>query len=82
MFVMTIFLVRARTQPKEGKVYEFWQLRENYWDKAAKATRQRHIAYIGKEPRLTLAKAKAICREKGLKLDDLKAVKGLEIIDG
>ena len=64
----------------DGQRTFHWALKENYWDPEAKAQRQRHIAYIGKEPILTLAKAKAICEAKGLTLEQLQAVKGLRIV--
>ncbi len=79
---MTLYIVKGRTQTKDGKIYEFNVVRENFWDKKTKAMRQRYVCYLGKTKQLTLAKAKAICKAKQIKLDDLKAVKGLEIIEG
>jgi len=62
----------------------YYVLREQFWERGKDgpgAMRQRYVAYVGKEPVLTLEKARRICREKGLKLEDLKRVRGLTIVD-
>lgn len=78
---MTLFLTRSRRQTKDGKRYPFWVLRENSWDSNTKSVRQQYVAYVGIRPELTLSKARRICEEKGLSLEDLRAVKGLTIIE-
>lgn len=68
---------------KNGKVvgYKAYILAESYWDKKLKRPRQRYLAYVGKKPVMSLAKARGICKRKGIKLEDLKRVKGLRIKD-
>lgn len=71
--------IKRRLADGRIKVYTFYQLLEAVWDKKERRNRQRYIAYVGKEPVLDFAKAKAICRRKKLKLEALKRVKGLKI---
>jgi hypothetical protein len=78
---MSLFITKGTKKPKEGTTYEFYDLRENYWDKEAKAQRQRHIAYIGVKPVITLEKAKRICETKGVTMEKLRTVRGLIIVD-
>jgi len=78
---MSLFLAKSRRQMKNGTIYEFYVLRKNHWDAERKATRQEYIAYVGKEKRITKEKAMKIEREKGISLDELKTVEGLEIIE-
>ncbi len=62
----------------------YYVIREQFWEKGKDgpgAMRQRYIAYVGKEPRLARSKALKICEEKGIKLQDLEAVRGLTIVD-
>jgi hypothetical protein len=68
----------ARTQ--QG----YYVLRETIWEPGEDgpgAGRVRYIAYVGKEPVMTLKKARQICQEKGLQLEDLKRVRGLTIVE-
>jgi hypothetical protein len=62
----------------------YYVLKKSMWEPGKDgpgATRQRYIAYVGKEPQLTRKKALKICAEKGLKLEDLKRVRGLTIVE-
>lgn len=80
---MSLFLTRGSKKPK-GKTtptHRFYVLRENRWDTEAKTQRQRHVAYIGVEPTITEEKAKRICDEKGITMDQLRNVRRLRIVD-
>ena len=80
---MSLFLTRGSKKPK-GKTtptHRFYVLRENQWDTEAKTQRQRHVAYIGVEPIITKEKAKRICAEKGITMDQLRNVRRLRIVD-
>jgi hypothetical protein len=46
-----------------------------------KEARNVYLAYIGTKPVLTEKKARAIAKKLGVTLDDLKAVRGLRIIE-
>lgn len=78
---MGLFIAKTRKQLKDGRQYPFYVLRLNFWDAKAKAVRQKHVAYIGTKPELTLEKAKRIAKEKKIALEALKSVKGLSIIE-
>lgn len=59
-------------------------IKENFWVKGKDgpgATRQRYIGYVGKEPKLPLEKAIKICEKRGLRLEDLKRIRGLTIVE-
>jgi hypothetical protein len=80
---MALFLTKGSKKPK-GKAdttHTFYVLRENRWDREAKAQRQRHVAYIGVTPEITQAKAERICREKGITMDQLRRVRRLRIVE-
>jgi hypothetical protein len=60
----------------------YYVLKERLWEPGRDgpgAIRQRYVAYLGKEPRLTRKRALQICKEKGIELEALKAVRGLTI---
>lgn len=64
-----------------GKKYAYWVLKETVWDKELKRNVQKYLAYIGRRPVLTLAKAQAICQKLGITLDELRRVRRLKIIE-
>lgn len=77
---MSVFITRSRKQPASGPSYEFLELRENYYDKTVKGVRQRYIGYLGRRAVLTASQAKRICRRRGLRMEQLRRVKGLKLV--
>ncbi len=80
IYAMNLILVKTTPQPKHGRPNSYYVLRGAYWDKEAKAQRQAYVAYLGVRPVLAESKARSICQAKGLTLDQLKTVKGLQIV--
>lgn len=78
-----MFLGRKATKKKlaDGRVREYkgYVLLKAVWDKRERRNKQKYVAYIGKSKTIPLAKAKEICKRKGLKLGDLKRVRGLRV---
>jgi len=70
---------RKRVTKKTPWVYYF--LRDTRWDPKTKKRRNIYLAYVGVRPVLTKKKARAIAKKLGVTLDDLKAVRGLRIIE-
>jgi hypothetical protein len=70
---------RKRVTKKTPWTYFF--LRETIWDPKKKRRRNVYLAYIGTRPILTEKKARAIAKKLGVTLEDLKAVRGLRIVD-
>jgi hypothetical protein len=70
---------RKRVTKKTPWTYYF--LRDSKWDARKKRSRNVYLAYVGVRPVLTLKKARAIAKKLGVTLDDLKAVRGLRIVD-
>jgi hypothetical protein len=77
---MSIFLSKA-VRKHSGKAYSYWILKRNTWDPKRKAVRQEYLISVGKNPVLTLAKAKALAKRIGVTLDDLRKVRRLKIAD-
>lgn len=77
---MSLYLTKATKQTKDGKRYSFLILKENRYDPASQSVGQRYIGYVGQEPTLTESKARSICAAKNLTLDQLRSVRGLEIL--
>lgn len=87
---MGLYLIALKKPPlKESRAKAprtYWVLRETYWQPdlgdGAGGTRHRYITSIGYgKPKLTLAQAKRLCREKGLNMKALERIKGLQIVD-
>ena len=78
---MSIFVAKGHRKKSDGSRYEFYVLRETTWDKKAKAVKQGYLAYLGTKPVITGAKAQAIAKKVGVKVDDLRKVRGLKIKD-
>lgn len=77
---MSLFISYGRKQPKKGNRVYFWEIKETFWDKQIKKTRQRFIGYLGKEPTLTESKAQKICEKRGITMEQLRKVNRLIII--
>lgn len=83
---MAFILVKTRRQTKDGKIYPFYALRENYWDSQAKATRQRHIIYVGTKPEITESRARELAQRisektgRRITVEDLRKVRRLRIV--
>jgi len=71
--------IKKRLADGRVGVYTRYVLAKAIWDKEERRQKQKYVGYVGTKPVLTLAKAKEICKAKGLKLEDLKKVKGLRI---
>jgi len=62
-------------QTKQGKkIYTYYYLVENVWQDGR--TRQRDVAYLGREPVITASQIEA----RGLTCEQLKHVEGLKIV--
>lgn len=71
----------------------YYVLKESYWDrvqvvvpeghepKTVGLQKQRYIGCLGREKCITRSKALAICKKKGIAIERLERVKGLEIKD-
>lgn len=64
-----------------GTRYPGWVLKKSVWDKDEKRQKQVYVGYIGANKQITLGKAKQLCRDKGLTLEELRQVKGLEVAE-
>ena len=62
-----------------GKRYPQWALKKTVWDKAEKRQRQIYIAYIGTQKTIPLEKARRICADKDITMEELRQVKRLNI---
>jgi hypothetical protein len=76
MYLGKIFQRRA-----DGSQRAYYVLTSTVWDKKAKRPRRKYLAYIGTEPSITLKKAREIAQKINCSLDELKAVRGLKIVD-
>ena len=65
--------IPARTRDGGTKEYSYYYLVENYWENGK--TRQRDIAYLGKEPTINAQQINAL----GLNREALEHVRGLWI---
>lgn len=65
--------IPGRGQRGARKEYSYYYLVENYWEQGK--TRQRDIAYLGKEPMITPQRIEAL----GLNREALESVRGLWI---
>jgi len=74
---MSIFIAKRQVKRPDGSFRVYYELRENSWREGA--VRQRFLGYVGKEKTLKLKRALQICKEKGIELEALKAVRGLTI---
>jgi hypothetical protein len=68
--------IPARTREGGTKEYSYYYLVENYWENGK--TRQRDIAYLGKEPAINAQQINAL----GLNRKALEQVRGLWIKEG
>lgn len=76
-----VFLAKTWKTVK-GRRYESWVLKKAVWDKRRKRYRQVYLAYIGKSRRISVEKAREICRKLGITLDELCSVNRLTVVAG
>jgi len=74
------YTIAKNTSKRAGGDYDFWVLRQAYYDKAVKASKLRYICYLGVEPVLSESKARQISEGKGVPMDELRNVTNLRII--
>jgi len=78
---MSLYISRVYRKLASGKKLVYFVLRANVWDYAEKRQRTKYVSYLGKEPKLSLKRAREIAKRIGIKPEDLKRVRGLKIIE-
>jgi len=76
---MSIYIAKAFKKMASGKRLIYFVLRQNVWDHTEKRQRTKYIAYVGKQPVLSLEKAREIADKLGIELEELARVRRLEI---
>jgi hypothetical protein len=78
---MGLYIARIYKNLASGKRLAYHVLRMNVWDYREKRQKTKYVAYLGVKPVLPISKAIKLARRLRLTLDDLKAVRGLRIVD-
>jgi len=68
-----------RKRVTKSKPWTYYFLRDTVWDPKTKKRRNVYLAYVGTKPVLSLEKARKIAKKLGVKLEDLRRVRGLKI---
>jgi len=74
------YTIAKNTSKRAGGNYDFWVLRQAYYDKAVKASKNRYICYLGVKPILSESKAREISEKYSIPPDELRNVTNLTII--
>ncbi|MFB6271968.1 MAG: hypothetical protein ABEL51_03635 [Salinibacter sp.] len=82
-----MYLAAQPRYDKNGNERRYYLIRESVWNPETERPRSVHIAYLGREPRITVEKAREIATKateklgRDVPLDEVLKLEGLEIIN-
>lgn len=80
-YIVHMYVVKTSRKRADGSHWEYYVIRNSEWDGKAKKQIHRYVGYVGTTDKVTLKRAREICKNAGLTLKDLRKVSGLVIIE-